>query len=118
MKRYLCLILSLSLVSPATASAEADMAKGKEKYDQLCATCHGLSGAGDGPVGASLPENMKPMNFKAGEFKYATDAQKFSELLKKGGAAVGLNALMPPQAGLTDGDVENIYAYVLSLKGN
>ena len=43
-------------------SSTKDMAaKGKEVYFRDCAFCHGKTGAGDGPGGASLP--MKPRNF-------------------------------------------------------
>lgn len=43
-------------------SSTKDMAaKGKEIYFRDCAFCHGKTGAGDGPGGASLP--MKPRNF-------------------------------------------------------
>lgn len=43
-------------------SSTKDMAaKGKEIYFRDCAFCHGKTGAGDGPGGASLP--LKPRNF-------------------------------------------------------
>lgn len=45
-----------------TFSATKEMAlKGKEVYLRDCAFCHGKTGAGDGPGGASLP--LKPRNF-------------------------------------------------------
>jgi cytochrome c1 len=94
----------------------ADAAAGKAKYDMLCASCHGMTGAADGPVAQSLPEASKPGNFQTGVFKFATDEAKFKELLRKGGAVVGLNALMPPQSGLTETEMSDLYAYVISLK--
>lgn len=43
-------------------SSTKDMAaKGKDIYFRDCAFCHGKTGAGDGPGGASLP--LKPRNF-------------------------------------------------------
>lgn len=110
------LVFCVFLLGNSQAFADADLESGKKKYTQLCASCHGDSGAGDGPVGKALPDNMKPRNFQDAEFKFATDQAKFSELLNKGGAAVGLNPMMPPQSGLTDADHVNLYAYVLSLK--
>lgn len=107
---------ALGFIAPLVALAEGDAVKGKEKYDQLCAQCHGPKGAGDGPVGVSLPEAMKPADLSLGQYKYATDAAKFEELLLKGGAAVGLNPLMPPQAGLNKDDIANLYAYIQSMK--
>jgi high-affinity iron transporter len=116
LNKIICLAILTNLVISSSVFAAPDVAKGKEKYNQLCLSCHGASGAGDGPVGASLPPAMKPANFQDGKYKFATDMAKFKELLQKGGAAVGLNALMPAQAGLTDDDVANLYAFVQSLK--
>jgi mono/diheme cytochrome c family protein len=107
------LVLSILCVP---AAVMADAAAGKAKYDMLCASCHGLTGAADGPVAQSLPEGSKPGNFQTGVFKFATDEAKFKELLRKGGAVVGLNALMPPQSGLTEAEMSDLYAYVMSLK--
>ena len=118
MKRCVYMLTFATSITLCVSSvlADADLESGKKKYTELCASCHGDSGAGDGPVGKALPPAMKPRNFQEGAFKYATDLPKFTELLKKGGAAVGLNPMMPPQSGLQDGDYENLYAYVQSLK--
>lgn len=101
------------LVLPGISNA--DLAKGKTSYEQRCASCHGMTGAGDGPVAASLPAGTV-RNLHTGPFKYATDAGKLKELLQKGGAALGLNPLMPPAAGASDEELANIIEYVLSLR--
>ncbi len=100
------------LCSPAFS---ADLAKGKALYEGLCQSCHGATGAGDGPVGAALPPEMKPRDLKDGKMKFATDDAKFMEMLKKGGGAVGLNALMPAQSQLSDEEMKNVIAYVRAL---
>lgn len=41
----------------------ASIARGKKLYAANCASCHGPSGAGDGPVGAAL--NPRPANLAA-----------------------------------------------------
>jgi high-affinity iron transporter len=110
------LVLVFALFACATASA-AENARGKELYDQRCASCHGVLGAGDGPVAAALPPDQKPRNLKDPSRKFATDDAKMKELLKKGGMAVGLNPLMPGQADLSDADLTALIAYVNSLKG-
>ena len=115
---YLALFASAACIAtflPQYALA-GDIAKGKAQFATLCATCHGAAGAGDGPVAAALPPDQKPANFVSGAFKFATDEAKFKELLHKGGAGVGLNPLMPPQAGLSDADISDLYAYVQSLR--
>lgn len=43
------------------SSTKEMTAKGKDIYFRDCAFCHGKTGAGDGPGGASLP--LKPRNF-------------------------------------------------------
>jgi mono/diheme cytochrome c family protein len=107
-------VVSLLLASSSAAFA-ADAAKGGTLYAQRCAMCHGDKGAGDGPVAATIPEGMKPRNLTA-EYKYATDDAKFKELLQKGGAGVGLSPLMPAQSDLKAEDLDNIIAFVKTLK--
>lgn len=111
------LVLALTLALPLSLSfAEGDAEKGKATFQKLCSQCHGPEGAGDGPIAQSLPANQKPASLKDGEFKFATDEEKMKELLKKGGAGVGLSPLMPPQPSLSDEEVANLIAFVQSLK--
>lgn len=105
--------LFLFCTSPAIA---ADATKGAATYAQLCAMCHGEKGVGDGALAATFPEGQKPRNLAAGNNKYATDDAKLKELIKKGGAAVGLSVLMPAQAGLSDDQLGDLVAFVNSLK--
>jgi cytochrome c1 len=63
-----------------------------------------------------LPEGQKPRNLTAGANKYATDDAKLKEIIKKGGAAVGLSVLMPAQADLTDEQLGDLVAFLNSLK--
>jgi cytochrome c551/c552 len=82
-----------------------------------CFTCHGDSGKGDGMVGKSLPKGTMP-DFTSAQFqfKFSKDEAKFAQLLKSGGAAVGLNPLMPPAPGLKPNEVGQLYKFILSLK--
>ena len=107
----------LALIAAPTASfAAGDAAKGKEIFSQRCATCHGMEGKGDGPAGIALPPEMKPRNLQSEPLKIAGDDAKFKELIHKGGAAMGLQPLMPAQADLTDADLDNLMAFVRSLR--
>lgn len=116
MHRRIGLTVSIAALLAAQPAFAADLEKGKSLFAQRCATCHGNTGAGDGPVALSLPENMKPRNLQDGAFKYATDDAKMKELLKKGGAAVGLNAMMPPQPDLSDADLDSVIAFLHTLQ--
>ncbi|MBX7145139.1 MAG: cytochrome c [Oligoflexia bacterium] len=113
MHRAATIVLAALLFIPLTSRADA--AKGKTSYDQRCASCHGPTGAGDGPVAASLPPGTV-RNLHTGPFKFATDAAKLKELLQKGGAALGLNPLMPPAAGASDEELGHLVEYVMSLR--
>lgn len=109
--------LIVAVVTFVSSIAHADdLTNGKAKYDSLCASCHGPTGAGDGPVAVALPPEQKPAKLTEPSRKFAIDLVKFTELLKKGGAAVGLNPLMPPQAALADKDIKDLYAYTESFK--
>ena len=110
-------IVFLAILTLSSGSANAaDVDKGKALFAERCASCHGAMGEGDGPIAASLPPEAKPRNLKTGEMKFAKDAAKFKELMQKGGAGVGLSPLMTGAPGASDADIDNIYAFVQSLK--
>ncbi len=111
------LLASLTLLIFLNAStALADATAGKAVYDKVCASCHGVTGLGDGPVGASLPPAMKPADLVKAEYKKVTDAASIVDLLTKGGPAFGLNPLMAAQPTLSDQEKKDVAEYVLSLK--
>lgn len=112
--QFISVLVACSLIAPISASA--DKAAGKALYDGRCVTCHGPQGAGDGPIAAGLPAEMRPRNLQEGKFKFSTDQAKFIELITKGGSAVGLNPLMPPQPDLKEADMKNLYEFVIGLK--
>jgi mono/diheme cytochrome c family protein len=69
-------------------------------FSTRCAVCHGERGTGDGPGAAAL--NPRPRNFQDKAWQGAiTDAQ-IDDIIKKGGAAVGKSAAMPPNPDLAD----------------
>jgi len=51
-----------------SALAQTDIDKGKALYARLCAYCHGIEGAGDGPAAQFL--NPVPRDFTMGLFKW------------------------------------------------
>ena len=112
---YMTIALVSAFLANVNGAFAADAVKGASLYSQRCAMCHGDKGAGDGPVAATIPEGMKPRNLTE-TYKYATDDAKFKELLQKGGAGVGLSPLMPAQSDLKPDDLDNIIAFVKTLK--
>ena len=77
-----------------TAAPEAAMAEfdAEGAYQTVCATCHGATGAGDGPAGAAL--DPKPADFSDPTFwDTRTDEEVFT-VIKEGGPAVGKSPIM------------------------
>lgn len=103
--------LSLGLFLGFEQAKAQDAAKGKEKFQVFCASCHGSTGIGDGPAAAAL--NPKPKNLQ----NTTLSDDQLKTVIQKGGAAVGLSPLMPPwEASLNEADVANIVAYIRTLK--
>ena len=104
MKNTVIAISAAVAMLSGSAIAAGDVAAGKAKYGSICASCHGMNGEGMGifPKLASNP------------------AAKTTDLLKqyKAGKTVGANtAMMAPQAaGLSDADIDNVAAYIATLK--
>jgi mono/diheme cytochrome c family protein len=123
MNRHSLLASALVLAIAPSAALAADLAKGKETFKMICATCHGESGKGDGPGGQGI--QPPPRDFTKGDFKF--DANKNGKVgedadlklvISKGAAEFGGSPLMTPWAGaLSDTDIDNVIAVIRSLKG-
>ena len=106
----------------APTALAGDVAAGKAKYTMFCNSCHGPTGKGDGPVGAAL--NPKPRDFSVGDFKFDTDKDgtpgsdtDLRNVIKNGGTAYGGSPMMAPWgATLSEADLDNLVAFVRSLK--
>lgn len=84
--------------------------EGKTKFKQLCVSCHGASGKGDGVAAAAFPTRPKDLT----QTKLTTAELK--KVIQKGGAAAGLSPLMPPwEASLSEEELSNVIAYIHSL---
>jgi mono/diheme cytochrome c family protein len=109
------------LLAPA-AWAAGDPAAGKIVFTNICASCHGESGKGDGPVGKAL--NPPPRDFTKAQFKFDTDGDgktgtdaDLSNVIHNGAAAYGGSPLMANWGGtLSDTDITNVIAYIRTLK--
>ncbi|MDC0659794.1 cytochrome c [Leisingera sp. SS27] len=82
---------------------------GKRAFDAVCAECHGDNGAGRNGMGP-------PLVHKIYEPSHHGDAA-FLRAVRNGVRAHHWNfGSMPPQQGLTDGDVKSITRYVRELQ--
>jgi mono/diheme cytochrome c family protein len=108
------------LLAAATASA-GDTAAGKVAFTLYCVPCHGETGKGDGPAGIAL--DPPPRDFTVAQFKFDTDGDgaigtdaDLKNTITKGGIPYGGSPLMAPWLTFTDADVENLIAYIRTLK--
>jgi mono/diheme cytochrome c family protein len=117
-------IAAIGSVIPTTAFA-GDVAAGKAKFLELCVACHGESGKGDGPTGLALKAagQPAPRDFTIGEFILDPDKDgtKGSDadlvlVITNGALVYGGSPLMAPIPGLTDADLDNLVAFIRSLK--
>lgn len=113
--RYTLPVFSLLLImamSPPTQAADIDA--GEKKFRQLCSTCHGPAGAGDGPASAAL--NPKPRNLSDAAWQESVDDEHLRAVITRGGTAVGLSPMMTPFGGmLKDDELQNVIAFIRSL---
>jgi len=100
--------------SAPAPTAGADAARGAVHYQQLCASCHGPRGAGDGPAGQAL--EPRPAHHSDGAYMNALSNEHLFRVIKEGGAAVGKSPLMAPWGGaLSDDQIRDVVAFVRSL---
>ena len=69
-RKWTVALAGLLLVFGTAASAgAADVAQGRQIYLEYCASCHGLTGEGDGPVAPALstpPANLRRLSDRFG----------------------------------------------------
>lgn len=112
----LTLLTTLAALCLASPLAQAGDAKaGEARYKQLCTSCHGPTGLGDGPAAAAL--NPKPRNLVDAAWQASVDDQYLRDVIGKGGPAVGKSPLMAPfGASLQGAQLDDVVAYIRSLK--
>jgi mono/diheme cytochrome c family protein len=89
------------------------IAAGKQIFMQICVTCHGQEGHGDGPASVTL--DPKPRNLSDAAYMAGLNDRYLFELVSRGGVAVGKSPLMPAQPTLAVQDIGNVIAYVKTL---
>jgi cytochrome c553 len=94
---------------------KGDAAKGEATYKQLCNSCHGDSGKGDGVAGAAL--NPKPADFTDAKRAAAGTDEYIYKMIKDGGAANGKSPMMVAWGPVLaeDQKIRDVAAYVRSL---
>lgn len=84
-------------------------------YAMICSSCHGPTGAGDGPGAAAL--TPKPANFTDPAFWADKTDAELAKAIREGGASVGKSASMPPWGSVYDeAKAEALVAYLKTLR--
>jgi mono/diheme cytochrome c family protein len=122
--RLIVMMMTAAFLIPS-ASFAGDIAAGNTKFQALCVSCHGPTGKGDGPTGKALAAagQPAPRDFSVGDFKFDTDGDgtkgsdaDIKNVVSKGALAYGGSAMMAPVQGLSDADLDNLVAFIRSLK--
>jgi len=87
-----------------------NLARGRELFAQNCVTCHGITGAGDGPAGVGL--DPKPSNFLDNEHMSEISPFQAFNTIRLGVEGTG----MAPFAHFTERDIWSLAFYVVSLR--
>jgi mono/diheme cytochrome c family protein len=97
---------------PAPLPYEARL--GKVTFTHYCQTCHGESGAGDGFNAFNLDPH--PRDLSDPEFQKKKSDAELADAIRRGGAGVGLSALMPPWGHtLSARQVDELVLYLRTL---
>jgi mono/diheme cytochrome c family protein len=93
-------IMILAALSP-TVTWAADATAGKAVYAAKCKACHGADGEGNPNIAKAMKVELKPLSSSTADVK---------EVITKG------QGKMKPIASVTGADLDNVVAYVKTLK--
>jgi mono/diheme cytochrome c family protein len=103
-----------SAIPEIPSSLSGDPSRGRSSYSVYCASCHGRTGEGDGPIAAGL--DPKPVKHSDGEYMNPLADPYLFKVIKEGGRSVGKSPLMAPWGGsLKDEQIWDVIAYIRTL---
>lgn len=112
--RMFPLLASAVLIMAASQASAGDAAAGEVRFKQLCGTCHGPAGKGDGPAAPGL--NPKPRDMSDAEWQASVDDDYLINIIQKGGVAVGKSPMMTPFGhALNAQQMKDVIAYIRTL---
>lgn len=101
-------------VAPPRPS-QYEMQIGRETFLHYCAGCHGDTGQGDGFNSFNLDPHPRDLSDPA--FQKSKSNADLEDVIRRGGAGVGLSSLMPPWGHTLDArHTEAVVLYVRSLR--
>jgi mono/diheme cytochrome c family protein len=81
-------------------AAKDPVAQAQDMFGNVCAMCHGVTGAGDGPAAANL--TPKPRNYTDPAWQASVTDDQIRKTILEGGQGVGKSPMMPGQPQLKD----------------
>lgn len=91
----------LALVLAPASLGAADAAAGKAVYNAKCKSCHGANGEGNPAVAKAMKVEIKPLSESTTDVRHVITAGQ---------------GKMKPVASVTGADLDNVVAYVKTLK--
>ena len=88
----------------APVNKKDPVAAAHQLFGQLCATCHGQDGTGNGPAAANL--NPKPRNYTDAAWQASVTDEDIKKTILLGGQATGKSPMMPGNPQLKDEPAE------------
>ena len=115
MEKTVFWLVTILLVFQYSGSTWAqDQAEGKKLYATYCSSCHGENGKGDGP--ASKAFAVHPGDHTNGAIMNKESDEFLSEIISKGGGAVGKSTFMPAWGNtLNEKQISALIAYIRSI---
>ena len=99
---------------PTRALEPGDAAAGALTYRNLCASCHGESGCGDGPLASTL--DPKPARHCDGERMNGVEDDYLVEIITRGGYALDKSQMMAAWGGtLSPQQIQDVVAFIRTL---
>ena len=99
-----------ALKNPVKSTPES-IAAGKKLYDTQCATCHGVTGKGDGKMAASIPD-PKPADMTDATWKHGGSDGEIFTISRDGSKGTGMRGFA---AKMKTQDIWNVVNYLKSL---
>ncbi|MAG29856.1 MAG: hypothetical protein CL908_03060 [Deltaproteobacteria bacterium] len=125
MTRFFMRMLTITAFAIPSVALAGDIEAGRAKYRELCVTCHGEGGKGDGVTGKALAAagQPAPRDFTVGDFKFDTDKDGSAgsdadiiNVVSNGALIYGGSTMMAPTPMLSEADLQNILSFIRSLK--
>lgn len=99
--------------APGADQVRTEVATCPPTYQSRCSACHGGGGRGDGVLASSL--TPAPRNFVDSTWRGSRTPDELRRVIREGGPALGLSPLMPPNADLSDPELDALVKCVGSF---